>query len=60
MNPCCQDPANLSSPVPTDAPSEVMRVCRVCGCRHFEATIDALVVGVREPRQLRTDGTPDD
>jgi hypothetical protein len=44
---CCRDPENLSAPEPTDAPGEVVRVCRVCGCRHFEATIDRMRVGVR-------------
>jgi len=44
---CCQDTANLSSPSPTGAPSEVMRVCQVCGCRHFEVTIDRMSVGLR-------------
>jgi hypothetical protein len=46
---CCKDPENLAvRPDPDSGRDELVHVCRVCGCRHFSVTIDALQVGVRE------------
>lgn len=44
--PCCQDDKNLSPPkeVREDL---VVRVCAVCGCRHFELTVDPLHLRLR-------------
>jgi len=38
MKPCCQDPANREARQET--PDLVVSVCQVCGCRHFELTVD--------------------
>lgn len=42
MNPCCEKPENLSEPQATNRPDLVVRVCAVCGRRHFELTVDPL------------------
>lgn len=42
MKPCCEDPKNLSEPQATDKPEFTVRVCAVCGCRHFELSLDPL------------------
>lgn len=48
VKPCCQDEKNLSeSPVEMKADLTV-RVCAVCGCRHFELTVDPLHLAITE------------
>jgi hypothetical protein len=44
--PCCNDPENLDREERL-SPSLVVRYCRVCGRRHFEATADPLQLGLR-------------
>jgi len=46
MQPCCENPDNLSAPkeVKEDL---VIRVCIVCGRRHFELAVDPLVLNLR-------------
>jgi hypothetical protein len=52
MNECCQDPGNRrEGPGPRgldgDPPDDVtVTYCIVCECRHFEAAIDPLELGV--------------
>jgi len=41
---CCKQPENL---VPhQDRPELLVNVCKVCGCRHFELTLEPGVLGV--------------
>lgn len=45
MNECCKDPKNLESYDEPTAPADenlVVTKCAVCGCRHFELTVDPL------------------
>lgn len=42
---CCQDPANLEEQE-SGKPDLTLRVCRMCGCRHFELTVDPGKFGV--------------
>jgi hypothetical protein len=51
MNECCQDPENRreghgprGGPTPPD--DVTVTYCIVCECRHFEASIDAMTVGL--------------
>lgn len=46
VKPCCQDEKNLSEPsvVKDDL---TVRACTVCGCRHFELTVDPLHLNLR-------------
>ena len=46
MQPCCEKPENLGEPkeVKEDL---VVRVCAVCGRRHFELTVDPLHLNLR-------------
>lgn len=32
---------------PDSRPSTRVRVCNVCGCRHFEMSVDPVIVGMR-------------
>ena len=43
---CCKDPANLGAPLQERLDLEV-RICQVCGCRHFELTVDPGRIGLR-------------
>lgn len=45
--PCCQDEKNLSAPV-QEREDLTLRVCAVCGCRHFELTVDPLHLSIKE------------
>ncbi len=36
---CCKNPENLGPPI-EQAKDLTYRVCKVCGCRHFEAIAD--------------------
>ena len=41
---CCKDPENLElTQVNTDL---LVNVCKVCGCRHFELTVDPGKLGM--------------
>lgn len=42
MNPCCEKDENLSDPQPVEGNDATIRVCKVCGRRHFEVTLDPL------------------
>lgn len=52
MNPCCENPENRedgAGPRGLEAPPPegvTVTHCRVCTCRHFEATIDPMELGV--------------
>lgn len=46
MNPCCENPENRSEPVEVKK-DLVVRTCLVCGRRHFELTVDPLVLNLR-------------
>jgi hypothetical protein len=46
INECCTKPENLI-PQPTDRPDLTVRVCRVCGNRHFELSVDKGEIGLR-------------
>jgi hypothetical protein len=51
MNECCQDPENRADGLGprggADPPPDVtVTYCSVCECRHFEAAIDPLELGV--------------
>jgi len=43
---CCKVPENLERKL-TGRDDLELYVCRVCGCRHFEATAEPGVIGVR-------------
>jgi hypothetical protein len=43
---CCQNEANLVAQ-PQTRPDLVVRICDVCGRRHFEATVDPGRLGLR-------------
>ncbi len=43
---CCQNADNLSDPESTGVEGEVVRRCKVCGCRHFKAVLDTGRLGV--------------
>ena len=43
---CCQNEDNLSEPEPTGVEGEVVRRCKVCGCRHFRAVVDTGHLGI--------------
>ena len=42
---CCKDEKNLVLQ-PSDKPELEIRKCSVCGCRHFELTVDPGVIGL--------------
>lgn len=45
VKPCCQRPENLvAERLSADL---IVRVCRECGCRHFEANAEPGVYGLR-------------
>lgn len=45
MNECCQADTNLAPPEQVDDHDGlVVRVCQVCGARHFELTVDPVDV----------------
>ena len=46
MNECCRDEKNLSETV-QERKDLVYRRCGVCGCRHFELTVDPGELGVQ-------------
>jgi hypothetical protein len=44
---CCKVESNLQPHVePNMRPDVTAKKCVVCGCRHFEATIDAMQIGL--------------
>jgi hypothetical protein len=49
INACCEKPENLElRPPPEPAPEGLeMRVCRECGNRHFELTVDPIKLGLK-------------
>jgi hypothetical protein len=44
---CCRNPKNLKAV--NLRPGLAMNVCRECGCRHFEAVADPVLLGVFFP-----------
>jgi len=42
---CCKQPENLESRESDDLNVRLM-VCRVCGCRHFEVTLEPSFIGL--------------
>jgi hypothetical protein len=44
--PCCLSPANLLPPQQLTE-SMAVRMCRVCGCKHWEAKADPLNMGIK-------------
>jgi len=49
MEPCCADPANLELR-DSDKPDLTLRICRLCGRRHFELSMDAGIIGLTGAR----------
>jgi len=49
MNDCCKNPDNLyrRENDPEEAPSEIIKRCKVCGARHFELTVDPGRLGLK-------------
>lgn len=45
MKPCCADPANLVAAY--ERPDLIVKTCTICGCRHFELTVDPIPLGVK-------------
>jgi hypothetical protein len=43
---CCKIPENLESQ-PTERQDFSVMKCRVCGCRHFELTVDPIVLKLK-------------
>jgi hypothetical protein len=43
---CCSDDDNLEEQ-PTERPDMRVRVCRVCGSRHIEVSVDPMQLGVK-------------
>lgn len=48
MNECCKNPENLVSH--QERPDLLIKKCRVCGCRHYELSVD--------PGKLDAKGAP--
>ncbi len=48
MEPCCEIEGNLveREREPNQPPEVVIRVCKQCGRRHFEATLDPAQIGI--------------
>ena len=44
LRPCCVDLANRGEPQPTDKPELIYTVCRVCGAKHYELSIDPVTL----------------
>lgn len=44
--PCCLEPGNLEN-VPDERPDITVNVCRECGCRHIELSVDPVELGVK-------------
>jgi hypothetical protein len=42
---CCKDTDNLE--LTRLNQDEVVNVCKVCGCRHFELTVDPIRLGIK-------------
>jgi hypothetical protein len=45
MKPCCED-LTKREVVPSDQPDVTITRCTVCGCRHFELSVDPGALGV--------------
>ena len=45
-NACCNDPENLLPHHETEMPDLTAVKCQVCGCRHFELSVDPGEIGV--------------
>jgi hypothetical protein len=43
--PCCEKEENLESK--QDRPDLVIKTCKVCGCRHFELSVDPIRMGIK-------------
>lgn len=43
--PCCKNPLNLKKH--QERPDLVIRKCMLCGCRHFELTMDPGKIGFK-------------
>jgi hypothetical protein len=43
---CCQNPENLEVQ-PSEKPELIIRKCSVCGCRHFELSMDPGIIGLK-------------
>jgi len=43
---CCQKPENLELQ-PNNRAELTIMVCKVCGCRHFELSVEPLQIGVQ-------------
>ena len=48
---CCADSANRDEQ-PQERPDLSVQVCRVCGRRHFELTVDPIRIAVRNPEEV--------
>lgn len=46
MNECCEQPKNLEEK-DSGRPDLILRVCAVCGNRHFELQVDPGSLGLR-------------
>lgn len=46
---CCKQPENLVEE-PSGKPDLILRRCSVCGCRHFELTMDPGKFELRTPK----------
>lgn len=42
---CCSQPKNLTET--QERPDLTVQVCQVCGCRHFELTINPGKIGIQ-------------
>lgn len=49
-NACCNDPENLLPHREPNRPEGEAVKCRVCGCRHFELSVD--------PGEIKFEGAP--
>lgn len=49
MNECCQKSDNLEKQ-PSDKPELRILKCKICGCRHFELSVDPGIIGLEGNR----------
>jgi hypothetical protein len=46
MEPCCAKPENLEEK-PNTRPDIILKVCKVCGRKHYEFNVDTIQLGLK-------------
>ena len=47
MKDCCKDEATLALLTSSTRPDLIVKLCLVCGCKHYELTVEPGVLGLR-------------